>query len=114
MGIRQRQEIRSRGSSAVPGHRFNGVVEPRFVRQFLAYKTGNCPGYLVPEIAKIANPNLMALTDGAINQDIEHLPKSRYRVPSYPFDPDLQWKPFAIVSARSPQARRSKRPIHWE
>jgi microcystin degradation protein MlrC len=71
-------------------------------------------GYLVPEIAKIANPNLMALTDGAINQDIEHLPKSRYRVPSYPFDPDLQWKPFAIVSARSPQPRRSKRPIHGE
>src|SRR5207244_12327929 len=71
-------------------------------------------GYLVPEIAKIANPNLMALTDGAINQDIEHLPKSRYRVPSYPFDPDLQWKPFAIVSARSPQPRRSKRSIHGE
>jgi microcystin degradation protein MlrC len=61
-------------------------------------------GYLVPEIAKIANPNLMALTDGAINQDIEHLPKSKYRVPSYPFEPDLQWKPFTVVSARSPQA----------
>jgi microcystin degradation protein MlrC len=34
-------------------------------------------GYLVPEIAKIANPNLMALTDGAINQNIEHLPKNK-------------------------------------
>jgi len=60
-------------------------------------------GYLVPEIAKIAHPNLMALTDGAINQDIEHLP-NRYRIPTYPFVPDLQWKPFAVVSARSPQA----------
>jgi microcystin degradation protein MlrC len=60
-------------------------------------------GYLVPEIARIANPNLMALTDGAINEDIEHLPKSRYRVPTYPFVPDLQWKPFALVGARSPQ-----------
>jgi microcystin degradation protein MlrC len=60
-------------------------------------------GYLVPEIAKIANPNLMALTDGAINEDIEHLPKSRYRIPSYPFVPDLQWKPFVVVGARSLQ-----------
>ncbi len=61
-------------------------------------------GYLVPPIAKIANPNLMALTDGAVNQDIGHLPKNRYRVPSYPFVPDMKWKPFTIVSARSPQA----------
>ena len=61
-------------------------------------------GYLVPPIAKIANPNLMALTDGAVNQDIVHLPKNKYRVPSYPFEPDLKWKPFTMVSARSPQA----------
>lgn len=60
-------------------------------------------GYLVPEIAKIANPNLMALTDGAINEDIEHLP-SKHRIPSYPFVSNLQWKPFVVVSARSPQA----------
>ena len=59
-------------------------------------------GYLVPEIAAIANPNLMALTDGAINEDIEHLP-NRYRVPSYPFVPDLQWEPAALFGARSPQ-----------
>lgn len=59
-------------------------------------------GYLVPPIAAIANPNLMALTDGAVNQDIVHL-SNRHRVPSYPFDPDLQWKPFAVVSARSPR-----------
>ena len=57
-------------------------------------------GYLVPEIAAIANPNLMALTDGAVNQDIEHLP-SRHRVPSYPFVRDLRWTPTTIVSARS-------------
>jgi len=64
-------------------------------------------GYLVPEIAKIANPNLMALTDGAINQDIEHLPKSKYRVPSYPFVPDLRWTPFTVVGARSPGQAQS-------
>jgi len=60
-------------------------------------------GYLVPPIAKIANPNLMALTEGAVNQDIVHLPKNQFRVPSYPFVPDLKWKPFTVVSARSPQ-----------
>ncbi|MGD0220856.1 MAG: M81 family metallopeptidase [Terriglobia bacterium] len=61
-------------------------------------------GYLVPPIAKIANPNLMALTEGAVNQDIVHLPSNKYRIPSFPFVPDLEWKPFTIVSARSPHA----------
>ena len=60
-------------------------------------------GYLVPEIAAIANPNLMALTDGAVNQDIEHL-ASKHRVPTWPFQPDLKWKPSTVVSARSPAA----------
>ncbi len=58
-------------------------------------------GYLEPEIAKIANPNLMALTDGAVNQDIVHL-ANHNRIPSYPFQADLKWKPFTVVSARSP------------
>jgi len=57
-------------------------------------------GYLVPEIAAFANPNLMALTDGSVNQDIEHLP-SRHRVPTYPFVQDLKWEPAIIVGARS-------------
>ena len=35
-------------------------------------------GYLSPELAPIANPSLMALSDGAINQDIVHLPANRY------------------------------------
>lgn len=57
-------------------------------------------GYLVPEIAAFANPNLMALTDGSVNQDIEHL-ESRHRVPTYPFVQDLRWEPTTIVGARS-------------
>jgi microcystin degradation protein MlrC len=68
-------------------------------------------GYLVPEIAKIANPNLMALTDGAINQDIEHLPKNRYRVPTYPFEQNLRWQPFTVIGARSPHASGSKASV---
>jgi microcystin degradation protein MlrC len=57
-------------------------------------------GYLVPEIAAIANPNLMALTGGSVNQDIEHL-ESKRRVPTWPFQLNLQWKPSLVVSARS-------------
>jgi len=54
----------------------------------------------VPEIAAIANPNLMALTDGAVNQDIPRL-ANHHRVPTYPWVPDLKWTPAPIVSARS-------------
>jgi microcystin degradation protein MlrC len=61
-------------------------------------------GYLSPELAPIANPNLMALSDGSINQDLEHLPKNRYRKPSYPFVADLKYAPFVVISARSPHA----------
>lgn len=57
-------------------------------------------GYLVPEIAAIANPNLMALTAGSVNQDIEHL-SSTHRVPTWPFQPNLKWRPAAVVSRRS-------------
>lgn len=58
-------------------------------------------GYLSPELAPLANPSLMALSDGSINQDILHLPKSKFRHPSYPFVSDLTFTPKAIVSARS-------------
>jgi len=58
-------------------------------------------GYLSPELAPIANPSLMALSDGSINQDIVHLPKNRYRAPSFPFVDDLTFTPKAFVSARS-------------
>jgi microcystin degradation protein MlrC len=59
-------------------------------------------GYLSPELAPLANPSLMALSDGSINQDIIHLPKNRLRKPTYPFVEDLTYTPRAIVSARAP------------
>jgi microcystin degradation protein MlrC len=59
-------------------------------------------GYLSPELAPLANPSLMALSDGAINQDIIHLPKNRFRKPTYPFVEDLDYTPRAIASARAP------------
>ncbi len=58
-------------------------------------------GYLSPELAPIANPSLMALSDGAINQDIVHLPANRYRRPSYPFVADLKFTPKVYGSARN-------------
>jgi microcystin degradation protein MlrC len=58
-------------------------------------------GYLSPELAPIANPSLMALSDGAINQDIVHLPANRYRRPSYPFVADLRFTPKVYGSARN-------------
>jgi microcystin degradation protein MlrC len=57
-------------------------------------------GYLVPPIAAIANPNLMPLTDGAVNQDIPRL-SNVHRVPTYPWAPDLKWTPATMVSGRS-------------
>ena len=58
-------------------------------------------GYLSPELSPLANPSLMALSDGSINQDIVHLPANKYRVPTYPFVADLHFTPKAIPSARS-------------
>jgi hypothetical protein len=47
-------------------------------------------GYLSPELAPIANPNLMALTDGVVNQDIEGLASKRRLRPAFPFDRELR------------------------
>ena len=57
-------------------------------------------GYLSPELAPIANPNLMALTKGVINQDIESLPNQRRDGKIFPFHADFDYMP---------QPRRSSR-----
>lgn len=57
-------------------------------------------GYLSPELAPIANPNLMALTDGVINQDIERLPNHRRLQPTYPFQTDFGFVAQAKLSGR--------------
>lgn len=58
-------------------------------------------GYLSPELAPLANPSLMALSDGSINQDIVHLPAGKHRVPTWPFVDDLTFTPRAQLTARS-------------
>ncbi|WP_026869770.1 M81 family metallopeptidase [Inquilinus limosus] len=61
-------------------------------------------GYLSPELAPIANPNLMALSPGVVDQDVEHLPRHRTRRPTFPFDRDFDWWPQPVWSARSLEA----------
>jgi microcystin degradation protein MlrC len=57
-------------------------------------------GYLSPELAPIANPNLMALTEGVVNQDIANLASNRRARPVFPFDPNFEFTPQARLSAR--------------
>lgn len=57
-------------------------------------------GYLSPELAPMANPNLMALTDGVVNQDIPRLENLRRRSGIYPFEPGARFTPHVRRSAR--------------
>lgn len=52
-------------------------------------------GYLVPELKAMARRAYLALTPGAVNQDILSLPFKRITRPCYPFDPDMDWTPQA-------------------
>ncbi len=70
-------------------------LDPKAVR-LLVVKSG----YLSPELAPIANPNLMALTDGVVNQDIANLSSHRRSRPVFPFDRDFDFSPKASLSSR--------------
>ena len=50
-------------------------------------------GYLEPELKSFAAKALLALSPGAVNQDIIGLPFTRIHRPTYPFDPDMVWSP---------------------
>ncbi|MBM7047012.1 M81 family metallopeptidase [Rhizobium lusitanum] len=58
-------------------------------------------GYLSPELAPIANPNLMALSPGVVDQFVERLPRLRKQKPIYPFDKDFDFTPEIALSARA-------------
>jgi microcystin degradation protein MlrC len=58
-------------------------------------------GYLSPELAPIANPSLMALTPGVVDQFVERLPRLRKQHPTFPFDRDFAFSPEVFLSARS-------------
>lgn len=58
-------------------------------------------GYLSPELAPIANPSIMALSPGVVDQYTERLPRHRYLTPIYPNRRDFSYAPKAIWSARA-------------
>lgn len=58
-------------------------------------------GYLSPELAPIANPNLMALSTGAVDQYVERLVRARKQHATFPFDRDFAFTPEVFVSARA-------------
>jgi len=68
-------------------------LDPRRVR-VLVVKSG----YLSPELAPIANPCLMALSEGVVDQHIERLVRARKVVPTFPFDRDFDYVPTPRVS----------------
>lgn len=74
-------------------------LDPRRV-QILVVKSG----YLSPDLAPLANPNLMALSEGVVDQDIERVPRRRMLTPTWPFTGSLEFTPQAFVSARAPFA----------
>ncbi|WP_416413552.1 M81 family metallopeptidase [Pantoea sp. App145] len=57
-------------------------------------------GYLSPELAPLANPNLMALSEGVVDQYVERLVRKRKTQPAYPFDTDFDFLPVSTLSAR--------------
>ena len=50
-------------------------------------------GYLVPDLKAAARRAYMALTPGAVNQDIPSLDYQRVQRPLYPLDPAMEWQP---------------------
>jgi len=58
-------------------------------------------GYLSPELQGIANPSLMALSPGIVDQDVDRLPRNRTSRPLYPLDLDFSFTPTVAWSARS-------------
>jgi len=50
-------------------------------------------GYLEPELRQLAARALLALSPGAVNQDVLRLPYHRLERPVYPFDTDFDWEP---------------------
>jgi microcystin degradation protein MlrC len=50
-------------------------------------------GYLVPELKAAAAKAFLALSPGAVDQDIERLPFQRMMRPMYPLDKEMTWTP---------------------
>ena len=58
-------------------------------------------GYLSPDLGPIANPSLMALSPGVVDQFVERLVRKHKNVAQYPFDRDFAYEPKPVWSARA-------------
>ena len=56
-------------------------------------------GYLSPDLGPIANPSLMALSPGVVDQFVERLERKHKSIPQYPFDKDFAWSPEVVEQA---------------
>jgi microcystin degradation protein MlrC len=59
-------------------------------------------GYLSPELGPIANPGLIALSPGVVDQFVERTERLHTPQPSFPFDRDFDYTPRPQRSARFP------------
>jgi microcystin degradation protein MlrC len=71
-------------------------LDPRSAR-IVAVKSG----YLSPELGPIANPGIMALSPGVVDQFVERTERLHTARPSYPFDKDFQFVPQVKWSKRA-------------
>ena len=58
-------------------------------------------GYLSPDLGPIANPSLMALSPGVVDQFVERLERRHKAVPQYPFDKSFAFAPEVLWSKRA-------------
>jgi microcystin degradation protein MlrC len=58
-------------------------------------------GYLSPELGPIANPGIMALSPGVVDQFVERTERKHTPRPSYPFDTDFVYVPQVKWSKRA-------------
>jgi microcystin degradation protein MlrC len=58
-------------------------------------------GYLSPDLGPIANPSLMALSPGVVDQFVERLERKHKSVQQYPFEKDFAWAPEVKWSKRA-------------
>lgn len=75
-----------------PFHRIRDFEQLRidpFAHRILVIKIG----YLEPELKQIARQSWLALSPGAVNQDIIHRPFQQIRRPIFPLDPGMAWSP---------------------
>lgn len=71
-------------------------LEPRHAK-IVAVKSG----YLSPELGPIANPGIMALSPGVVDQFVERTERNYTPRPSYPFDTDFSFTPAVKWSKRA-------------